>query len=193
MTVYDIRKLGIKESAKILAKELQNGEVCICPTETVYGFSARAFDSLVSQKLAGIKNVRSTNRLYIVLVRDISMAKKYCLWNPLAQKLAKKYWPGPLTIRMKTREGSIALRVSSHSLYKELFKIFPFPIISTSANLSGEEPFQTLKEMKKIFSRRARKPKSIFYEGKIANRAVSTIVDATGQDLKIVRQGVIRI
>ena len=82
---------GIKEAAKILTS---NGIVAF-PTETVYGLGANAFSKEAVTKLYEIKRRPSFNPL-IIHVSSYNMAKEYGIFNYIAKKLVKKYWPGPL-------------------------------------------------------------------------------------------------
>src|SRR5438105_15796047 len=77
---------------------LRAGDVVALPTETVYGLAANAFDAAAVQRIFQIKG-RPPNNPIIVHVASLEMAKRCVLnWPPVADKLAKAFWPGPLTL-----------------------------------------------------------------------------------------------
>src|SRR5689334_7714253 len=80
------------------AELLRHGEVVALPTETVYGLAANAFDARAVERIYEIKG-RSPNNPIIVHITSLEMAKR-CVsnWPPLADNLAKAFWPGPLTL-----------------------------------------------------------------------------------------------
>ena len=93
---------GIKKAAEILNG---NGIVAF-PTETVYGLAANAFSKEAVTKLYAIKRRPSFNPL-IIHVSSYDMAREYGVFNDTADKLAKKYWPGPLTIVVKRKKSKV--------------------------------------------------------------------------------------
>lgn len=76
---------------------LKHGKVIIFPTETSYGLGCDASNQKAVDRIFKIKKRRSQKAL-LVIVATMEEAKKYLVWNALAEKLARKYWPGPLTI-----------------------------------------------------------------------------------------------
>src|SRR2546427_9823698 len=80
------------------AQLLRAGQVVAMPTETVYGLAANALDGQAVERIFDIKG-RPTHNPIIVHVASLQMAKR-CVasWPDLAEKLAKAFWPGPLTL-----------------------------------------------------------------------------------------------
>ena len=135
---------GIKEAAEILTG---NGVVAF-PTETVYGLGANAFSKEAVTKLYEIKRRPSFNPL-IIHVSNYEMAREYGIFNYTAEKLVKKYWPGPLTIIVKKKKSkvveaatakleTIALRCPSNIIASRLIQELGKPIAAPSANKSGK-------------------------------------------------------
>ena len=78
-----------------------------------------------------------------MIVADTAMAARICdVSDPRFSLLARRFWPGPLTLVLPALSGagSYAIRVSSHPIAQRLVTLFGAPIISSSANLSGEPP-----------------------------------------------------
>ncbi|MDB2438256.1 L-threonylcarbamoyladenylate synthase [Hellea sp.] len=122
---------------------LKGGGVCVLPTETVYGIACRADHPKAIDRIYAIKG-RGFDKPLAVCVRDIEAAKKLAEFDDMALKLAKEFWPGPLTlvlpVKNKTLDkrcyqgGTIALRCPDIE-WREHFKQ---PLALTSANKSGE-------------------------------------------------------
>ncbi|MFQ6055322.1 MAG: L-threonylcarbamoyladenylate synthase, partial [Methanosarcinales archaeon] len=85
-----------------VAKVIRKGGIVVYPTETCYGLGTNALNKRAVEKIYKIK--REPNRSNIlVIVSDLNTAKKYGFINELAEKLVKKFMPGPLTLIVKRR------------------------------------------------------------------------------------------
>lgn len=127
---------------------LRVGELVAFPTETVYGLGADATNALA---VAGIYEAKGRPRFnpLIIHVSGIEDAMKLAVFSPRADELARRFWPGPLTLVLPLREGaaisdlalaghsSIALRVPSHPVARAILEASRRPIAAPSANRSG--------------------------------------------------------
>jgi L-threonylcarbamoyladenylate synthase len=127
---------------------LRAGEVVALPTETVYGLAANAFDEKAVAKIFQIKG-RPANNPIIVHVAGNEMAKRCAeTFPPIAEKLSKSFWPGPLTLvlpRAKkildnvTAGGeTVGIRWPSHPFIQAVIRECGFPLAAPSANLSNQ-------------------------------------------------------
>lgn len=201
MDRYDIFQRGLESAAKIFSQKLLQGEVVIAPTETVYGLCARVFDDSAMKKVRQIKKIPSEKRPFILLVSSVEMAEKYAIMNETAKKLAKHFWPGPLTLVLPLRDfykntfalagknTAASFRVSSHTFVEKTFEFFEEPYVSTSANITGESPVKTFEEALDVFA--VNQPSSFFDEGANMRSFVSTLVDCSGEKIQILREGAI--
>ena len=131
------------------ASLIQAGELVAFPTETVFGLGADACNSEAVAKIFALKGRPSFNPL-IVHVLDQSQAFRWAKKTPTAEKLARAFWPGPLTLVLDRAEdcpvshlcsaglGSLALRVPAHSDARELLEACQRPLAAPSANRSGK-------------------------------------------------------
>jgi L-threonylcarbamoyladenylate synthase len=129
------------------AELLRGGEVVALPTETVYGLAANALDEKAVARIFQIKG-RPANNPVIVHVAGVQMAK-YCVsdWSTDADKLAKAFWPGPLTLvlprakaipKLVTAGGTtVGVRWPGHPFIQAVIRACGFPLAAPSANLSG--------------------------------------------------------
>src|SRR4051794_34586981 len=86
------------EAVRRAAQLLSVGEVVALPTETVYGLAANALDPAAVARIFELKGRPARNPI-IVHVADIAMARSCATeWPPLADRLARAFWPGPLTL-----------------------------------------------------------------------------------------------
>ena len=129
------------------AELLRAGEVVALPTETVYGLAANALDEKAVAKIFQIKG-RPANNPIIVHVASVEMAKR-CVtnWPANADKLAKAFWPGPLTLVLpRAKEipdivtaggATVGVRWPSHPFIQAVIRECGFPLAAPSANLSS--------------------------------------------------------
>jgi L-threonylcarbamoyladenylate synthase len=126
---------------------LEQGELVAIPTETVYGLAGNALDKQAVTKIFAVKDRPQFDPL-IVHVSDIAKVKEYVTEIPsLAQVLADKFWPGPLTLVLKKKKiipdlvtaglDTVGIRCPNHPLTKQLLKKISFPLAAPSANPFG--------------------------------------------------------
>ena len=183
---------------------LQAGQTVIFPTETSYGLGCDASSQEAVDKIFKIKQRRSDKPL-LVVVPNIEMAKKYLAWNDLLEDLASKYWPGPLTVvgeynqkdnlakGVVAADNTIAVRVTDFPLTKFLSESLGGPLVATSANLADAGNIYSTRDLEDVFSSKEEKPDIILDGGDIPSNAPTTIVSVVGGNLKILRQGQIKI
>ncbi|MFA5792587.1 MAG: L-threonylcarbamoyladenylate synthase [Candidatus Gracilibacteria bacterium] len=179
-------------------KTLHEGGVVAHPTETCYGLATDIFQRSAIQKLYALKKMPFSKPVSI-LVRDFDEAKRYGVFSPLAQKLALKYWPGPLTIIVPRTSAlpkwinfgmeTVGFRVSSNKYARKLMEAFRSPLTTTSANVSTLPQAYSVQD----FLDQGLVPDFILDSGKIGEELPSTIVEIIGDSVKIIRQGSIVI
>lgn len=136
------------EALREAALLIRAGEPVAVPTETVYGLAADATDSHAVAAIYSAKGRPSFNPL-IVHVADSDMARGLAVFSPVAETLAKRFWPGPLTLVLPVRADSglsplvtaglptVALRLPAHPAMRALIRESGRPLAAPSANRSG--------------------------------------------------------
>lgn len=125
---------------------LRKGGIVAFPTETVYGLGADATNAAAVRKVFAVKGRPATNPV-IVHVAEIAIAKRYAAsWPEAAQKLADKFWPGPLTLVLPKVDSiatavtagkkTVGLRAPDHPVAAQLLRAVDGAIIGPSANRS---------------------------------------------------------
>src|SRR3989339_841173 len=144
----------------------------------------------------------------LVVVPDVAMAKKYLEWNATLDNLAKKYWPGALTIVGKCRkkifgknlvsgavgkDNTVAVRVTAHPFLKLITEKLGVPLVATSANLADAGEIYDSAEAIKIFANLENAPDAIVDAGVLPKNLPSTIVSVVDDNIKVLRQGSVRL
>ena len=129
-------------------EHLKNHKLVAFPTETVYGLGGDGLDDKVVAAIYQAKGRPQFNPL-IVHVASLEAAQELAEFNPTAGKLAKAFWPGPLTLVVPRRSqcrvsllasaglDSLAIRVPAHPVAQALLQRFAGPLVAPSANRSG--------------------------------------------------------
>jgi L-threonylcarbamoyladenylate synthase len=137
-----------KAAIETAAKILRGGGLVAFPTETVYGLGASAVSGEAVAKLYAAKGRPSFNPL-ISHVASLEAAKWLAVFNEDAEKLARAFWPGPLTLVLPKAGTchvsdlatagleSIAIRIPNHPVARDLLAAFGGPVVAPSANRSG--------------------------------------------------------
>ncbi len=137
---------GTSRELNRLARALQRGELVAVPTETVYGLAANALDADACRKIFAAKGRPPTDPL-IVHLHDAADIDPIADFNAAAKKLAKAFWPGPLTLVLPKKPvvpdvvtaglPSVAVRVPAHPLFRRLLQRTGLPLAAPSANPFG--------------------------------------------------------
>ncbi|MFZ2198014.1 MAG: L-threonylcarbamoyladenylate synthase [Thermodesulfovibrionales bacterium] len=200
MTIIRPSETGISEALKKASVIIKKGGVVAYPTETFYGLGVKYDDLTALKKLYGIK-YRSWNKALPLIIgekRELDLIASGMTVS--AEKLAKKFWPGPLTLLLPARPdisefitaktGKIAVRIPGASFALDLARSLGFPITATSANISGMPPADTTDDVIRYFGDAL---DLIIDCGKTPGGKPSTIVDASGQKIRFLRAGAITI
>lgn len=182
-------KEGIEKASQIISE----GGIVIFPTDTVYGIGCNPYNKISVEKIYKIK-FRNIVKLLPVLTYSKETAKKIVQFDKITEKIADKFWPGPLTIILKVKdekikeslnlEDKIAIRVPNHKCALELLQKCNF-LVGTSANISGNSSYTNPKDCLKNM-----KDYDVFVDGGIiSSGGESTIIEIENEEIKIIREG----
>ncbi|RME66813.1 MAG: threonylcarbamoyl-AMP synthase, partial [Verrucomicrobia bacterium] len=137
---------GSDADLAFLSEVLRQGGLVAVPTETVYGLAANALDAEACRKIFEVKG-RPAHDPFIVHVSDLAAARAIARLNPLAERLAEQFWPGPLTLVLPKAPAipdivtsgrpTVAVRVPGHPLFRRLLATCALPLAAPSANPFG--------------------------------------------------------
>ena len=198
--------IKIKDEKVVIKKTnavLKNGGLVIYPTETCYGLGADATNQIAVKKVLEFKGQRGGKPISVA-VANKKMARKYVEINSIADNLYQQFLPGPLTVVSKSKgkaikvlqanKATLGVRIPDYQFVLDLIKEFGRPITSTSANTSGKKAPYCLNDVLKYTSKKRLELVSLFLDaGRLPYNPPSTVVDTTLNELKILRQGEIKI
>lgn len=199
METISLNEINLSAAIAKAVVVLQVGDIVIGPTDTVYGIFGNATNEEAIKKIFALKQ-RSQKKALPIFIKDIGMARQYAYISDAKVKFLEKIWPGAVTVifhhkgklpKILTPEkNTIGLRIPDHSLLIELLARLDFPLIQTSANISGKPPAKNLKEIEEYFDLQELKPDLVIDAGEIFS-ASSAVIDFTRNEPIIVRSGVI--
>lgn len=182
-------RVGVAEAARLAAEALKRpGAVLLLPTETVYGLVCRADDAAAVAKIYDLKD-RDRSKLLGWFVGDWRKLAEYGVeLAGLPSELAEKYCPGPITIiARKKAGGTLGFRVPDYPLILEILKLAGVPLAQTSANHSGHPNALSVKA---ALAELSGDVELAVDGGDIPPDAQgSTVVDATGNAVRVLRPG----
>ena len=178
---------------QIATKAINDGAIVVFPTDTVYGLGCNPYNHDAVLSLYEIKKRKKT-KSFPVLGYSKKELEKIAEFNSLEEKIAEKFWPGPITLILKIKdkeiqksldlEGKIAVRVPNNQCVLALLKECKL-LVGTSANISGTTPFNDPKDCDKNLSGYD----LLIDGGIISSQGESTIVEIENNDVKILRKG----
>jgi L-threonylcarbamoyladenylate synthase len=185
----------------ILAAEvIQAGGIIVYPTETLYGIGCSAMHRRALQRVHNLKK-RAEPKPILVLVRSREELRPLVREIPEnAEALMNAFWPGPLTIvfpasatvlpELTQGKATIGIRIPSCALCMRLLELAGVPITSTSANLSGDSPLDTIESMRSVLT-----PGIDLYldAGALPPSKPSTVIDLSGPSPRILREGAVSV
>lgn len=190
---------NIKKAVTVLKK----GGVVAYPTDTAYGLGADCTNAKALEKIFKIKG-RPKGKPVSIIVSSLKQAREIAVFNVAALELWNKFMPGALTLVLplnpvlkKDRHwkilsggtGTIGLRFPDEPVCRDLVRKLGSPITTTSANLAGQPNCYSVKEIEKQFLSAKIRPDMLLDGGKLRAGKISTVVDLTADEIKILRQG----
>ncbi|OGW24690.1 MAG: threonylcarbamoyl-AMP synthase [Nitrospirae bacterium GWC2_42_7] len=195
MKVSEVGKArAVAEACRII----KEGGIVAFPTETFYGLGVKYDNISALKKLYEIKK-RPKEKAMPLIIDDMKMLSMVASSvSDIAHKLMQKFWPGPLTLLLNAKEdlsefivgeaGKVAVRMPGESFALDFAKALEFPITATSANISGVPPADTPGNVVMHFGDNL----DLLIDGERTPGGMpSTIVDASGDEIRIMRSGVI--
>jgi tRNA threonylcarbamoyl adenosine modification protein (Sua5/YciO/YrdC/YwlC family) len=182
------------------AEAVLRGGVIAFPTDTVYGLGCSLLDVAAVEMVGRLKR-RAREHAYISLIPDPSQALGLALSvSGVAKRLIDRFWPGPLSlvfiaaeivpVRVRGAGGTIALRCPNDVLSHAMLQRIGGPMVSSSANMSGQPPAETAEDVVATFGNQL----DLVLDGGPRRGGVpSTLVDVSGPRPKLLRRGALDV
>ena len=191
LTAYD----GVLAEARRI---IELGGVVAVPTETFYGLAVRYDDLKALGRLYKLKNRPKDKPIPLMAGKKETLRLVALPLPTLGEKLAQRFWPGPLTMLTTAAGGlsefltggtaNVAVRIPGASFALRLVRLLGIPLTATSANISGQPPADKPDRVIEYFGDGV---DLIIDAGLTPGGKPSTIIDVTGEQVRIVREGVI--
>ena len=185
------------ELAQSLAA-LERGSVVAAATETYCGLLADARRADAIDRIFGLKERDRGKALALLLPDRASWSSLVCEIPTMAEALADRFWPGPLTIALAARKGidarlvvggAVAARLPGPSDASEIARAFGAPLTATSANVAGGAPCVCVADLERCFRSAIEQGGLVVVSGEAKGEEPSTIVAIEDGRLRIVRRG----
>lgn len=207
--VIDVRSAeDLRDVVHLAVQALAEGKLVAFPTETVYALAASALDPDATARLLAAKRRKPGEPPLTLAVKSADDALDYVpRMNRLAQRIARRCWPGPITLVCSddhpesvltqlpqpvraavVPSGTIGLRVPKHPIVLDVMRMLAGPIVVSSANRSGQADSQTAAEVIQAFGDDVQ---LVLDDGQSYFGAPSTVVKVNDRGFEVIRVGVV--
>lgn len=184
-----------KEIERIV-KILQDGGIVIYPTDTVYAIGCNAFNIRAVEEICRIKGINPAKSNLSIICNDLSTISEYAKVDNNTFKLLKKNLPGAFTFILNTTSSlpkiyknkkTVGVRIPDNNIVKELVNTLGNPILTTSIK-DDDEVIEYITDPELIYEK-YQNIADVVIDGGYGGIEPSTIVDCTGEEPEIIRQG----
>ena len=182
------------------AELIRGGKLVAFPTETVYGLGANALDADAVGRIFAAKGRPATNPVIVHVAGFDQLPAVVAAWPPQAQRLAERFWPGPLSLVLPRRLGmpdivtaggpTVAVRMPAHPVAERLIRAAGVPIAAPSANRSMHVSPTSAQHVLKTLEGRI---EMVLDGGSSARGLESTVLDLTSQPPRLLRPGLVSV
>ena len=195
---------------------LKMGGTIVYPTDTVYGLGCNALDEIAVRHIFDIKN-RSSKPLPI-LARDMKWVEELAYLSDEHRKMAAKFWPigegsigrakpvadngisvGKFTLVLPKKDiippivttglPTVGIRIADYAFTDKLLGAFGYPLVATSANISGEPATGDIDSIVASLSSQPRRPDLVIDAGVLPKSNSSVVIDCSTDKPKVLRVG----
>lgn len=198
MIVIKTSEAGIRKAIAEASSIIEKGGIVAFPTETFYGLGVKYNNIHALKRLYEIKQRPGERALPLIIGDKKNLGLIALSVSDIAEKIMDRFWPGPLTLLIAARKdllefitagtGKVAVRIPGKSFALDLAMSLGFPITATSANISGMPPADNPDDIARYFGNSL---DLLIDNGNAPGGKPSTIVDVTGEEIRVLRTGVI--
>ncbi len=180
----------LKQAVEVLEK----GGVIAYPTDTTYGIGCDINNGKAIERIYRIKNKSRKDTLSFICA-DLSHLADYAVVSTSGFRLMKRLLPGPYTFVLRatkepprvlqTKQKSVGIRVPDHPIPLELVRLLGRPIVNTTANISGDEPFTHPEDIRDAMGEGI----DLIIDGGDIAGELSTVIEVTDDGAEILREG----
>ncbi|MDE5790794.1 MAG: threonylcarbamoyl-AMP synthase [Muribaculaceae bacterium] len=177
-----------------IARDLEMGQIMVFPTDTLYAIGCDALNVKAIDRICALKRINPDKSNLSIICSDISMASEYCRIENFGYKLLREYTPGPFTFLFRASSSLpkafkgrkvVGIRIPDNNTDREIAARLGHPILTTSIEYDDEDYAINPSLIAERYSDHI----DFFIEGEDGSTECSTIVDCTGNQPEIVREG----
>jgi tRNA threonylcarbamoyl adenosine modification protein (Sua5/YciO/YrdC/YwlC family) len=173
---------------------LRQGGVIIYPTDTTYGIGCDIFNRKGVKKIFQIKQ-RDSRKPFSFICSDLAEISNYAQVSNFAFKIMKRHLPGPYTFVLEatkivpdsvsTKQKTVGVRIPENKICHEIVKELGHPLVTTSANISGDATLQDPQEIEAQMGRMV----DLVIDGGISLGEASTVISLVDDEVEVLREG----
>lgn len=177
-----------------VVETLRQGGVIIYPTDTTYGIGCDIFNRKGVKKIFQIKQ-RDSRKPFSFICSDLAEISNYAQVSNFAFKIMKRHLPGPYTFvleatkivpdSLSTKQKTVGVRIPDNKICHAIVKELGHPLVTTSANVSGEETPQDPAEIDNVMGRMV----DLVIDGGISLGEASTVISLVDDQIEVLREG----
>lgn len=177
-----------------ICRDLQDGKTMILPTDTLYAIACDALNHKSIERICRLKGINPDKTNLSILCSDISMAAEYARFDNSSFRLLRENTPGPFTFLFKTASSlprvfkgrkTVGVRIPDNKLCLDIIKRLGHPLLSTSIEHEDDDYARNPELIAEAYQEKV----DFLLEGDDGDTIPSTIIDCTGTEPEIVRQG----
>lgn len=177
-----------------ICETLSQGAVIVLPTDTLYGIACDALNPKAIERLCRIKGINPEKTNLSIICSDISMAAEYARFDNNAFRMLRDNTPGPFTFLFKSASSlpkafkgrkTVGIRIPDNRLCRDLAARMGHPLLTSSIEYEDEDHAREPGLIADTYEYVA----DLFLEGEEGDTEPSTIIDCTGKEPEIVREG----
>ncbi len=185
-----------RSTLRAVARRLERGEICVLPTDTIYGFHCRADLPAALARLQALKERGEPKPMVVLISGPDYLVSAGIAIPPAARRLMERFWPGPLTLVLPAPgvfpealtggAASVAVRQPGFPVLTRLIEMAGSPLASTSVNVTGAAPLNDPAAIAAAFGGRV---ECVVDGGALPESTPSTIVSFTVHPPAVLREG----
>lgn len=177
-----------------ITRDLEMGHTMIFPTDTLYAIGCDALNTKAIEHICSLKGINPDKTNLSIICSDISMASEYCRIDNKSFSLLKENTPGPFTFLFRTSSSLpkafkgrkiVGIRIPDSGTARQIAERLGHPILTTSIEYSDEDYARNPELISEAYHERV----DMMIEGEEGSTEPSTIIDCTGAEPEIIRQG----
>ncbi len=181
-----------------IVRVLKDGGIIVYPTDTVYAMGCDIYQNRAVEKLSALKGLKVKKNNFSIVCSDLSHIADYAKVSNNAFKVMKKVFPGPYTFilpansnlpkTLQSNRKSIGIRVPEHPIPLAIVLALGNPIITTSVKDDVDDFLEYPNDIEIIIDQNLHKA-DLIIDGGWSGITPSTVIDATEDDLELIREG----